>query len=369
MQKRLLYLIVFFVLLMDSCSSGKKALKHGDYYDAVLQAVNRLRQNPDHKKSKEVLSLSYQMAVDYLETDAKNEMASNSNFKWKATVQNYDRINVLYEQIRTSPGAKKVIPNPVNRYKELAEAKTKAAEETYEAGIQAMLKNTREDAKNAYFLFVETNGYSPGYRETIEMMEQSKFNATLKVVVEPGVSNLYDWSFEPVVFGFRDNQFVKFYTPAEAQEQRLQKIDQFIRITYNGYSETRPSITKRVDNFKDSVKTGEKTVNNVKVPIYEKVSAQMTNYEKTITSRGSIMLYIEDGLNKAVLKNTEVIDEERWSDKWATCSGDQRALSDGNKKLCAAKEPTMPRNTLVNQTKKGLDNKLANALSAFYRNY
>ncbi len=369
MQKRILFSVLVFVVLLDSCSSGKTALKHGDYYDAVMQAVNRLRQNPDHKKSKEVLSLSYNLAVEYLETDAKNQMASNSNFKWKATVQNYSRINSLYEQIRTSPGAMKVIPNPVNRYKELSDAKTKAAEETYEAGIQAMLKNTREDAKNAYFLFVETNGYSPGYRETIEMMEQSKFNATLKVVVEPGVSNLYDWSFEPVVFGYRDNQFVKFYTPTEAQEQKLEKIDQFLRITYNGYSESRPAITKRVDNFKDSVKTGEKTVNNIKIPVYEKVTAQMTNFEKAITARGSILLYIEDANNKAVLKNTEVIDEERWSDRWATCTGDQRALSEANKKLCGSKEPSMPRNQLINQTKKGLDSKLASALSSFYRSY
>jgi hypothetical protein len=43
---------------------GKQRLKQGDYYDAVLQAVNRLRQNSDHKKSREVLATSYQMAID-----------------------------------------------------------------------------------------------------------------------------------------------------------------------------------------------------------------------------------------------------------------------------------------------------------------
>jgi hypothetical protein len=38
---------------------------------------------------------------------------------------------------------------------------------------------------SAYFLFQESNALSPGYRESVEMMEQSKFNATIKVVVEP----------------------------------------------------------------------------------------------------------------------------------------------------------------------------------------
>lgn len=369
MQKALLYLAFITIAFLDSCSSGKSAFKQGDYYDAVLQAVNRLRQNPDHKKSKEILSLSYQMAVNYLDTDTKNQLESNSTFKWKNSVQNYNRINTLYEQIRTSPGALKVIPNPTNRYKELSDAKAKAAEETYEAGIQAMLKNTREDAKNAYFLFSEANSYSPGYRESIEMMEQSKFNATLKVVVEPEAPNLYDWTFEPVVFGLRSNEFVKFYTPAEAQLQNLQRIDQFMRLTYNGYSESRPSVTRSEKTYSDSVKVSEKTVNNVKVPVYQKINAKMTTFEKTITSRGGVMVYIEDGITRGVLKNSEVTNDQRWSEQWATCSGDLRAIPERIRKLCGSKEPVMSRNQLVNQTKRGLDTNLANALSGFYSNY
>ena len=211
MKAILLSSFLLSLLVLDSCSSGKAALKHGDYFSAVSQAVARLRQNPDHKKSKEVLSTSYKMAIEYLETDAKNQIASNANFKWKNAVQNYESINNLYEQIRTSPGALKVIPNPVNKYNELTEVKNKAAEETYEAGIQYMLQNTREDAKRAYFLFSEANNFNPGYRESIEMIEQSKFNATLKVIVDPTFQNYNDWNFESLIFGSRPSQFIKFY--------------------------------------------------------------------------------------------------------------------------------------------------------------
>lgn len=369
MKTHLLFLIFISLLVLDSCSSGKGALKQGDYYSAVSQAVTRLRQNPDHKKSKEVLATSYKLAVDYLESDAQNQITSNANFKWSYAVQNYERINSLYEQIRTSPGALAVIPKPINKYNELNELKKKAAEETYEAGIQAMLKNTREDAKRAYFLFSDANNYDPGYRESIEMMEQSKYNATLKVVVDPSIQNYNDWNFEPVIFGVRASQFVKFYTPREAQDANLQKIDQFVRVVVNGYSEGRPATTKRVENFKDSVKVGEKTVNNQKVPVYENVTASMTFFEKSITSRGSITLYIKDAASNAELRNSEIISEERWADKWATCTGDLRALSDANKKMCGTKEPFMNRDFLRNQTKKELDNKLANALSGFYGQY
>jgi hypothetical protein len=263
----------------------------------------------------------------------------------------------------------KIIPNPVNKYQELTEVKNKAAEETYEAGIQALLKNNREDAKRAYFLFSEANNFSPAYRESIEMIEQSKFNATLKVIVDPTFQNYNDWNFEPVIFGVRPSLFVKFYTPREAQDANILHIDQFVKVVVNIYSETRPVITKRVETFKDSVKVGEKTVNNQKVPVYEKVTGSMTIFEKSITSRGSITLYIKDANSNAELRNSDIISEERWADRWATCSGDSRALSEASRKMCGTKEPYMTRDFLRNKTKKELDNKLANSLSGFYSQY
>src|ERR1700712_1620063 len=125
----ILAVLIFTVALSQSCTSGKTAYKHGDYYSAVLEAVERLRHSPDNKKSKEVLSLSYQAAVDFLNTDAQNKISSNDNNKWKTVVADYGKINNLYESIRTSPGALKVISSPVNKYKELTVAKDSAAAE------------------------------------------------------------------------------------------------------------------------------------------------------------------------------------------------------------------------------------------------
>ena len=78
-----LLVFVTLIVLFSACSSGKKAYERGDYYGAVMKAVNRLRQNPDHKKSMEILKEAYPLAVGYYESQAKNEIASNSNFKWK----------------------------------------------------------------------------------------------------------------------------------------------------------------------------------------------------------------------------------------------------------------------------------------------
>ncbi len=203
----------------------------------------------------------------------------------------------------------------------------------------------------------------------LAMMEQSKFNATLKVVVEPSLNNYYDWNFEPVLFGNNSNQFVKFYTPREAEEANLSKVDQFIKVIVNGYSEGRPAVTKKVENYKDSVKTGEKTVNKVKTPVYSEVTAAMTIYEKVVMSHGSLTLVIRDAVSNVNLRDNEIISESRWSERWATCTGDQRAIPEGTRKLCGTREPNMARNALMVPTKRDLDGKLANTLTGFYRNY
>ncbi len=362
-------IIMALVILAEGCSSGKSSYKHGDYYQAVLESVHRLRSSPEHKKSKEVLSLSYQAAVDFLEQDAQNQISSNANFKYRAVVANYEKINTLYNEIRTSPGALKVIPTPVNRFKELTEYKGKAAEESYDAGIQAMMLNTRQDAKNAYYLFNDANVFSPGFRESIEMMDQAKANATINVIVEPALTNRYSWNFEPAVFGYNSNMFVKFYTPRQAEEMGVKRVDQFLKVSVNGYSEGLPQISRRTETRTDSVKTGEKTVNGQKVPIYQRITSTTTIFEKKATGHGSINLWITDASSKADIRNQEITSDQVWTDSWAIYTGDLRAVAAGNKKLIEKKEPNMGAGYLQNITKKDLDQRLADVIAGFYNQY
>ena len=364
-----LLLIVLSCAFIGSCSSGKGAYKHGDYYQAVLEAVQRLRSKPDHKKSKEVLSLSYMAAVSFLETQTQNLMASNDNNKWRSAVQNYNKVNTLYEEIQRSPGAMKVIPSPVSKYKELGEAKKKAAAESYDLGLEAMLKNTREDAKRAYFLFKEANNLSPEYRESIEMSTQAKFNATLKVVVEPFRTNQQNWNFEPMVFGYRANEFVRFYTPQEAQKENLQRVDQYLTVTVNNYTESLPSITKKVQDLKDSVKTSEKKVNNVSIPVYTKVTAKVTTLEKTVRGKCSLNLIVSDGSSRADIRNTPINSEQAWTSQWAIYTGDARALSQNLKQLAERREPFLQNNQLKDMVRQDLEKKLTSSVASFYGSY
>jgi hypothetical protein len=375
---RLLILIV--IVIISACSSGKKAYERGNYYEAVMQAVNRLRQNPDHSKSMEALRNSYPMALENLQTDANNQIASNSPSKWRNAIASYDKINQMYETIRQSPGALKVVPSPKNFYTEIGPLKEKAAEESYNAGIDALMKGTREDAKRAYFNFADAQAFVPGYKDVIEYLDKSKFEATLKVVLEQvAVPNRYSLSggfFQDKVEeylhqNYPDRGFVKFYTPEEIKNLKLAKVDQILRIQFDDFSVGNTTVNEKEETVKkDSVKVGEAKVDGKTIPVYNTVTAKLTTVRKEVLSTGLLSMVVLDAKTNGVLQHKKFSGEYSWVSSWGRFNGDDRALSDQQLAMCKRKEQQPPvAQDLFLEFTRPIYNQLIPALQGFYRNY
>lgn len=373
-------LVLVAIVVLTACSSGKKAYEHGNYYEAVMQSVNRLRQNPDHAKSMEALRNSYPMALENLQTDANNQIASNSPSKWRNAIASYDKINQMYETIRQSPGALKVIPSPKNFYTEIGPLKEKAAEESYTAGIDALMKGTREDAKRAYFNFADAQAFVPGYKDVIEYLDKAKFEATLKVVLEQvAVPNRYSLSggfFQEKVEeylhqNYPDRGFVKFYTPEEIKNIKLAKVDQILRIQFDDFSVGNTTINEKEETVKkDSVKVGEAKVDGKTIPVYNTVSAKLTTVRKEVVSTGLLSMVVVDAKTNGVLQHKKFSGEYSWVSSWGRFNGDDRALSDQQLAMCKRKEQQPPvAQDLFLEFTRPIYNQLIPALQGFYRNY
>jgi len=365
MKKNLLAIV--FLALLEACSSGKAALSSGNYYEAVLESVNRLRGSPDNKKAKAVLQQSYPLAVEFIETGIKNDITANSPRMWRNAVSGYEKINYMNDQIKTSLGAMRIISQPVTRYTELKDAKVKAAEESYNEGITALMKNSREDAKQAYFDFKEASNYQPGYRETIEMMNQAEFNATLRVAYEEINASRINYSLQPIV-NQMSRQFLTF-RPLNVRDTLPPH--QFLRIVFNGYREDGAArVTSRSEVVTRDVKTGEKKGPDGKMQdVMTKVESKITYYTKIKTARSAAMLTITDASTQAVLETENIEGRSTWQYEWASHTGDVRALSSSQQGLIKLKEVSPNDTDLYNQAMRNLEANLRNKLKGFYSRY
>jgi hypothetical protein len=367
-------------LILFGCSSGKKAYERGDYYGAVMKSVSRLRQNPDHSKSIEALQNAYPLAIEFYESEAKNEIASNSNFKWKNAIQSYNSINALYEAIRQCPGCKKAIPDPKNYYAEIGPLKEKAADESYNAGIDALMKGNRNDAKQAYFNFADVQRFVPGYKDVVEYIDKAKFEATLKVIVEqipvPARYNLSGGFFQDKIEEFlhsnyTDQTFIKFYTPEEANSLNLSYADQIMRIQFDDFSVGNSVLKEKEETVtKDSVKVGEAKVNGKTIPVYNTVKAKLTTYRKELISNGLLSMVVVDAKTKGILTTRKFNGEFVWVSQWARFNVVERAFSDQQLAICKLREqqPPHPQDLFLEFTKP-IYNQLIPAVRGFYQNY
>lgn len=375
-----LLVFVTLIVLFSACSSGKKAYERGDYYGAVMKAVNRLRQNPDHNKSIETLKEAYPLALEYYESQAKNEIASNSDFKWKNAIQSYSYLNQLYEQIRQCPGCLRVISNPRNYYAEIGPLKEKAAEESYVAGITALMKGTRADAKLAYYNFADAESFVPGYKDVVDYLEKAKWEATLKVILEqipvPARYNLSGGFFQDRVeeylhTNYSEKSFIRFYTPKEAESEKLQQADQILRIQFDDFSVGNTTLKEKEETVsRDSVRVGEVKMEGKLVPVYNTVKAKLTTTRKEVLSNGLLSMVVVDAKTNGILSHKKFTGEFLWMNSWARFNGDERALTDQQLQLCKQKEiqPPGPQDLFL-EFSKPIYNQLIPALRSFYQNY
>jgi len=59
-----IYLVIFIIgFVSSSCNTGKNLYTQGNYYQAVLRSIEKLRKNPNNKKAVETLANAYPNAV------------------------------------------------------------------------------------------------------------------------------------------------------------------------------------------------------------------------------------------------------------------------------------------------------------------
>ena len=237
-------LVLALIIGFTGCKSGKKSYETGNYYQSVLESVNRLRKSPKNKKASETLQNAYPLAVTTIEQDIDNTITANANLKWRTVLNYYGQLNNMYDQIQRSPAARSLVPNAKNYYDRVVEVKGFAAAESYDKGVESLNKNTRHDAKIAFTYFAYSLSVVPNYKDAYDLQLKAKAMATVHVLVAqtplPASFSLSGDYFQNKIEEFVNSQgsqmeFVEFYNEGENVSEDFQP-DHIVRLQFDDFS-------------------------------------------------------------------------------------------------------------------------------------
>jgi hypothetical protein len=344
---------VLLIFLFSNCSkSGTKALEQGNYYEAVTQSVEKLKKDIDNQKSSQVLPEAYKMASRELLRDIDRAKNANQQFRWEPVLEYYNKLNKMHDLIERCMPCRRLV-SPQSYFKETEEVRDNASNERYAIGIDLLKKKSIESGREAYKNFEELYKFAPNFKDVRFRMEEALNLGSVHVVVEqPRInSRMFQYSnefFQGKIDEFlntnrRMNKFIRFYSPTEAKNTNL-KPDHVVRLEFIDFivGESMLNSDKSTVTSKDSVKTGEATIDGKKVSVYGKVSAQLIKYRKAVRSRGILLMEVFDYQSNRSLMREEIGGEYNWGTEWASFNGDERALTDNEKRLCQRREELPP---------------------------
>ena len=365
------------IILLASCSTGKKAFQKGDYFSAVLKAVERLKSAPENKNATEVLKEGYPMTIEWAQEEMDLILTSNSNFKWEQAVGLMRQVNQLSDEIRSTPAARKIISDPKTYSSELNMASEKAAEDRYKAGLAEMDINTRESARIAYEHFSIANQFVNNYKNSNELMATAKEIATLRVVVQAIPVNtqryrlssefFYNQVFEYLNNQFRPSGFVNFYSPNQAEKEKLKNPDFVVDMEFFDFSVGNLSRTEKEENVEKSVKIESRDTTKVQ---YKTYTAKLKTFTDKVYSGGTLRLRIIDPANDKLQMDELVPGSFTWVNDYAMFVGDKEALNNNQFELTKRKAlPLPPEQDLFIEFTKPIYSQVTQNLNRFFRRF
>lgn len=370
-------ILCFVVLLLASCSSGKKALQKGDYYSAVLKAVDRLKSSPDNKNASRVLKDGYQYALEWSQEEIDLAVSSTSPDKWERVVRLMQQVNRLSGEIRSTPAARKIISNPVTYTTELNTVYEKAAEERYAAGLTELGINTHEAARVAYDHFYAADQYVSGYKDARELMYTAREMATIKVVLEAIPVNTQKYKltsefFYNQIFGYLNQQFgprsfVNFYSPFRAESEALKDPDFIVNMEFFDYSVGNLTHTEKEENLKKQVKLESKDTTKVE---YRNYAAKLKIFTDKVQSGGSLRVQIYEPMTDKMILDDIVPGTFTWINEYALYVGDIEALDARQVELTKKKTvPLPPEQDLFIEFTRPVYSQVVTRLNQFFQRY
>ncbi|HEY9260742.1 hypothetical protein [Chitinophaga sp.] len=366
--------ILLYTLFL-SCKSGEKLYNKGKYDDAVNAFVKKLQRKPQDAAATRLLPDAYKQAQLQREERVNAYLRSNNDLKWESVRNEYRALQTLYSKIHSSPAALKLV-QPKDYSDAITGAQENAAETRYDRGMSLLDSRDKASARQAYEEFSAALKLIPNYRDTKQRRDEAYQLGVINVVVsEIEVrSPYYQFSADQ----FRDylvrnlqqrniNQFVQFYDERIARNENL-RADEYIALRFFDFvvGETYVDRLQR-EVSKEIVVGTTKDTTGKESNVYKTVKATLYITKKTVISKGLLDYRITNTTNGQLLRTDRIPGSYTWLNQFGTFRGDERALSDDDKRLMGGRDmPPPPPSDLFLEFTRPIYDILARDLQSFY---
>lgn len=355
-MKLKLYTTPFFLvsLVLFSCKSAEKLYQKGQYDEAVQLATKKLGKKPNDASLIEVVQNAYRYAMEDHESRIRNYSNSNSDLKYENIYREYLDLQRLYDAIHNSPSGYEIVkPTDYSAY--ITAYKEEAANARIERGLTLLSNNDKQSAKEAYYEFQRALSLKPGDLSIRQKMDEAYAGAVTNVVMLP--LTRYGFQYSSYMFDLNNfnnnvlrylnnssrNSFVRYYSPAEAGSNNI-RTDNIVEMRFSDvnigrYRDQRSTrevskqiVGKEIVYSKDSV-----------IKEYITVKAKITTTTRRLQADGLLQAIVKDHNEKFIWSDTYRGDYT-WETTFASFTGDERALSDEDKRLVNRKEQWPPSN-------------------------
>ena len=376
-MKKIHYLFCLVVLLYaTSCATGRKAYLKGDYAKSVTQAVSRLQQNPTHKQSRDILHFAYPQLLKYNQDKINTLKRGSDALRWDKAMDLYAELNRAYDLIQRCPAARKAV-TPQNFATEHEEARRNAAEVHFQQGVSLMGQSNRNSLKSAYNQFNRAIELRPEHPDAARKKQEVRDALMTAVIVRPipmhsamfSLSNdFFESQLNEYFRNYSANEFVRFYSGRETSNNA----DHYIIMTFDDFQVGQTFVeSKEEERRKDNVVIGKNAIKKDSVVnVYGTVTAKVKLFRKAITSGGLLDIKIIDAQTNAIIAQKKFPGSFVWEDRWGMFAGDERALTDDDRKYMNKPEvmPPPPQQLFIEFTKP-IFNQVTGFVDGFYKSY
>jgi hypothetical protein len=365
---------------MAGCRSATKLYDKGNYDESVQVAVKKLQKDPNDAKLQSVIKDAYKYAVADHENRIRNYEGNTSELKDEWIYNEYAGLQNLYNAIFKAPTAFELV-KPTNYSDQLNEYGDRAADVHYQHGMGYMQHGDKESFKMAYHEFQTASQFKVGDQAIGQAMGDAYEAALTRVVVLPIDEFGYRYSSysgemksfnDEIIRNFQsgsNNEFVHFFSARDAQGRGI-IADEIVEMRFSTLEIGKVQDNNSVREISKEVVTKETVYKpDSVVKQTATVKAKITTTKRTIFSQGNLKISVRDAAGH-YLWNDDIRGTHTWSTEFTAYTGDERALSEDDKKLCGKKMEAAPQEDFIMRNiKQSILNDCISRVRGYYNHY